>query len=78
MLEVLWQLAIFFLGISIGKSRAENVDTVNKNKYMQDLINHAYEERDQYKIIALDAEQRAESWERRYRSLEKKENQVGS
>ena len=76
MLEILWQLAIFFLGINIGKSRAENIDVINKIKYMESLLNLAYEERDQYKMAAMASAQKAESWERRYISL--KDEKIGS
>ena len=85
MWELLWQLAIFFLGISIGKVRATNTDITNQTSYMQNLINQAYEERENYRIIALNAEQEAESWKRRYDSLlediysnEDEEEEVGS
>lgn len=85
MWELLWQLAIFFLGISIGKVRATSTDITNQTSYMQNLINQAYEERENYRIIALNAEQEAESWKRRYDSLlehiysnEDEEEEVGS
>ena len=69
MWELLWQLAVFFLGMSIGKARATNVDITNQTSYMQDLINEAYRERDKYRMAAISAEERAETWERRYDSL---------
>jgi hypothetical protein len=46
---------------------------------MQDLIDQAYEKRDTVKQMWLDAEERAESWERRYWALvEVEEEEVGS
>lgn len=85
MWELLWQLAIFFLGVSIGKVRATNTDITNQTSYMQDLINQAYTERDQYRLAVMAAEQETESWRRRYDSLleyiyqgEEEEEEVGS
>lgn len=69
MLDLLWQLAIFFLGISIGKTRATNMDITNQTSYMQDLIDQAYEERDAVRRMWIEAEERAESWERRFNNL---------
>lgn len=84
MWELLWQLAIFFLGMNIGKVRASNTDITNRTSYMQDLLNRAYEERDEYRSIALSAENSAETWKRRYHNLikitesEEKDQKVGS
>ena len=69
MLEFIWQLAIFFLGISIGKVRATNTDITDRTSYMQELINQAYKERDNYRISAIALEQETESWKRRYDNL---------
>lgn len=69
MWELVWQLAIFFLGVNIGKARVVNVDITNQISHMQDLLNEAHEERDKYKIALTYAEQRAESWERRYNAV---------
>jgi len=83
MLELLWQLAIFFLGMSIGKFRASNTDITDRTSYMQELLNQAYSERDKYRMSAISSEQEIESWKRRYDNLYKankleKEDQVGS
>lgn len=69
MLELLWQLAIFFLGMSIGKVRATNTDITNQTSYMQELIDQAYIERDKYRMTAMAAENLAETWKRRYDGL---------
>lgn len=69
MWDLLWQLAVFFLGMSIGKVRATNTDITNQTKYMQDLIDEAYEKRDAMKALWLDSEDKAENWERRYWNL---------
>ena len=50
---------------------------------MQDLIDQAYEKRDHMKRMWLDAEEKAESWERRYYNLiedisAEEESEVGS
>lgn len=79
MLELLWQLAIFFLGMNIGKLRASNTDITDRTSYIQELMNQAYVERDKYKMSAIASEQEVESWKRRYYSLLKdREEKVGS
>jgi len=82
LLEFIWQLAIFFLGISIGKVRATNTDITDRTSYMQELINQAYKERDNYRMSAIALEQETESWKRRYYNLievmeSEKEDKVG-
>lgn len=69
MLDFLWQLAVFFLGISIGKLRSTNMDISSQTIYMQDLINQANIERDKYESDLRLAEQKIESWQRRYDAL---------
>lgn len=80
MWDLLWQLAVFFLGITIGKTRATNADITNQTAYMQDLINEAYRERDESLKVARMAEEKAESWERRYWALieAEQEEAIGS
>lgn len=69
MWEILWQVAIFFLGMAIGKARAINEDITKQTSHMQDLIDEAYAKRDVMKSLWLDAEEKAETWERRYMAL---------
>ena len=82
MWDLIWQLAVFFLGMSIGKARATNTDITNQTAYMQDLIDEAYQKRDVMKDSWLQAEDKAETWERRYwnlwESITEKEEEVGS
>jgi hypothetical protein len=84
MLDVLTTIAAFVGGIWFGKAQAINQDITKQTSYMQDLINQAYEKRDHMKQMWLDAEEKAESWERRYYNLiediysEEEEESVGS
>lgn len=79
MLEALMLFAAFCGGIGFGKAQAVNKDITKQTEYMQDLINQAYEKRDAMKKKWLDAEDKAESWERRYWALiELEEEKVGS
>ena len=76
--------AAFCGGIGFGKAQAVNKDITKQTEYMQDLIDKAYEKRDHMKQMWLDAEAKAESWERRYYNLiedfysEKEDEEVGS
>ena len=74
---------IFISGIGLGKLRSVNEDITKQTSYMQDLIDEAYEKRDHMKTMWLDAEEKAESWERRYYNLiediyAEEESEVGS
>lgn len=69
MWELLLNLGSFLLGISIGKAKAVNVDIIKQTDYMQKLIDEAYESRDAMRYQLLDAEEKAETWERRYNNL---------
>lgn len=69
MWELLLNLGSFLLGISIGKAKAVNVDIIKQTDYMQKLIDEAYEPRDVMRSQLLDAEEKAETWERRYNNL---------
>jgi hypothetical protein len=70
MWELFWNLMIFFGGMTVGQLRATNVDIVDRTSHMQDLIDEAYEKRDAMKKQWLDAEERVETWQRRYWALE--------
>lgn len=74
---------IFISGIGLGKLRSVNEDITKQTSYMQDLIDEAYTKRDHMKTMWLDAEEKAESWERRYYNLiediyAEEESEVGS
>ena len=73
MLEAIMLFAAFCGGIGFGKIRAVNTDITKQTAYMQDLIDQAYEKRDHMKKMWLDAEEKAESWERRYSNLKEKQ-----
>ena len=83
MLDLLTTVAAFFGGIWFGKAQAVNQDITKQTEHMQDLIDQAYEKRDHMKRMWLDAEEKAESWERRYYNLiedinAEEESEVGS
>ena len=61
--------AAFMGGIGFGKARAVNEDITKQTAYMQDLINKAYEERDEMKALYIEAQELAETWRRRYDNL---------
>ncbi|MEY4331591.1 MAG: hypothetical protein RLZZ196_329 [Bacteroidota bacterium] len=77
---ILWDLIILFSGIAVGRAQATNSDITSKTNYMQNLINEAYEKHDFMKSQWLDAEEKAETWKRRYESLveDLEENKNGS
>lgn len=81
MWEFFWNLMIFLGGLTVGQLRATNVDITDRTSYMQDLIDEAYEKRDAMKKHWLDAEEKAETWQRRYwalvEELEKEEDGSG-
>jgi len=69
MWELFWNIIIFFSGIAVGQIRATNNNIVDRNNHMQDLVDQAYEKCDLMKQQWLDAEEKAETWKRRYESL---------
>jgi hypothetical protein len=69
MWELLLNVGSFLLGMSIGKAKALNVDIIKQTDHMQSLIDEAYESRDAMKSLLFDAEEKAETWERRYNNL---------
>ena len=69
MWELFWNIIIFFSGIAVGQIRATNNNIVDRNNHMQDLVDQAYEKCDLMKQQWLDAEEKSETWKRRYESL---------
>ena len=83
MWDLFWNILIFISGITVGRVQGINKDIVAQTSHMQDLIDQAYEKRDHMKRMWLDAEEKAESWERRYYNLiedisAEEESEVGS
>ena len=80
MWDLFWNILLLFSGIAIGRAQIVNSSSVSQINHMQDLINQAYEKRDYMKQMWIDAEEKAETWERRYMSLipEQKEESIGS
>lgn len=75
MLDILLNLGCFVFGMSIGKAQGINTDITKQTDYMQELIDKAYESRDAMRQMVLDAEQKAETWERRYWNLIEEETE---
>jgi hypothetical protein len=69
MWDLLLSLGSFIIGMSIGKAKAVNIDIIKQTDHMQSLIDEAYESRDAMKSLWLNAEEKAETWERRYNNL---------
>jgi hypothetical protein len=79
MLEIIVTLVMIFTAYRMGSLRATNIDITKQTQHMQDLIDQAYQKRDVMKRMWLDAEEKAQSWERRYWALvEVEEEEVGS
>lgn len=79
MLEIIVTLVMIFTAYRMGSLRATNIDITKQTQHMQDLIDQAYQKRDVIKRMWLDAEEKAQSWERRYWALvEVEEEEVGS
>lgn len=80
----MWELFLLVLAFAIGRlfgnMHSVNTDVSDRISYMQDLLDQECERTNNMKSLWLDAEQRAETWERRYLSLvpENKESSVGS
>jgi len=71
MLEIIFTLVTIFTAYRLGFMRAKNMDSVKHNNHMQELIDQAYEKRDAMKHLMIDAENRADLWQRRYNNLYK-------
>ena len=69
MWDLLLNLGSFIIGMSVGKAKAVNIDIIKQTDHMQSLIDEAYESRDAMKSLWLNAEEKAETWERRYNNL---------
>ena len=69
MFEIIFTLIMVFTAYRIGTLRATNIDITKQTQHMQDLIDQAYQKRDVMKKMWLDAEEKAETWQRRYESL---------
>ena len=78
MLEIIVTLVMIFTAYRMGSLRATNIDITKQTQHMQDLIDQAYQKRDVMKRMWLDAEEKAQSWERRYWALvEVEDEEVG-
>lgn len=78
MWDLFWNILILISGIAIGRAQIVNSSNVSQIDHMQDLIDQAYEKRDHMKKMWLDAEEKAESWERRYSNLIEKMSEANA
>ena len=69
MFEIIFTLVLVFTAYRLGSMRSTNIDITKQTAHMQDLVDQAYEKRDLMKRQWLDAEEKAETWQRRYWSL---------
>lgn len=69
MWDLLLNLASFIIGISVGTARATNVPESNRLSSLQHLLNESYEREQLMKDQWREAEDRAETWKRRYDNL---------
>ena len=80
--EIIFTLVLVFTAYRLGSMRSTNIDITKQTAHMQDLIDKAYEKRDLMKRQWLDAEEKAETWQRRYwnltSELESEEDGFGS
>lgn len=66
MLEIFFVVLSFSIGRWMGIIQSSNKDITKQTLYMQNLIDEAYKKRDAMKASLVEAEERAESWQRRY------------
>lgn len=79
MWDLFWNVLVFLSGIAIGRMQSSHSGLSNRIDHLDDLISQAYQKRDLMKREWLDAEERAETWKRRYESLvSEKESKIGS
>jgi hypothetical protein len=69
MWDLILNLASFIIGMSVGNARATNIPESNRLTNLQDLLNESYEREQLMKDQWLQAEDKAETWKRRYDNL---------
>lgn len=80
MIDFIVTAVMIFTAYRMGSLRSINVDVSKRTEHIQNLINKAYQKRDIMKNQVVEANLRAETWERRYWALanSSKEQEVGS
>lgn len=68
-MALLLGISAFISGMGYGRSQITQEDITGNLARMQDEIDNAYQKVDYVKQLWLDAEQKAETWERRYSNL---------
>jgi len=69
MWDLLLNLASFIIGISVGTARANSVPESSRLSNLQHLLNQSYEREQVIKDYWIEAEDKAETWKRRYDNL---------
>ena len=69
MWDLILNLASFIIGISVGTARATNVPESERLSNLQHLLNESYEREQLMRDHWLQAEDKAETWKRRYDNL---------
>ncbi|MGV2433151.1 MAG UNVERIFIED_CONTAM: hypothetical protein LVQ98_07825 [Rickettsiaceae bacterium] len=69
MWDLLLNLASFMIGISVGTARATKVPESTRLTNLQDQLNESFEREQLMRDQWLDAEDKAETWKRRYENL---------
>ena len=69
MWDLVLNLASFIIGISVGTARATRVPESNRLSNLQDQLNESYEREKLMKDYWIQAEDKAETWKRRYDNL---------
>lgn len=69
MFDILLNLGSFLVGMNVGSIRSSNVTESERLISLQNSLNDSYENEQMFKNKWMEAEQKAESWERRYNNL---------
>ena len=69
MFDILLNLGSFLVGMNVCSVRSSNVTESERLTNLQNLLNESYENEQLFKNKWMEAEQKAESWERRYNNL---------
>jgi len=69
MWDLILNLASFMVGISVGTARATNAPESDRLINLQNVLNEAYEREELMRDQLIQAENKAETWKRRYDNL---------
>lgn len=76
-----WQILLiglsgYFVGVSNGRNQISDDVIERRLKHMEDLILQEQEKTELVRSLWIEAEQKAETWERRYNSLIPEEKEM--